>query len=146
MDERTLPKHGEFEMEIATGYFARAKAYAEQGYALISIARRTPWFIAKELTVYSLGELAPTDEILDLKDNPQEYCKRFRKEVLGRANSQELLRQMELIATQENANGVVLMCYEAPDKFCHRHLVAEWLENELGTIINEVHIETKNNV
>ena len=130
-------------MEIATGYFARAKAYAEQGYALISIARRTPWFIAKELTVYSLSELAPTDEILDLKDNPQEYCKRFREEVLGRANSQELLRKMELIARQENANGVVLMCYEAPDKFCHRHLVAKWLEVETGKMIEEVLVKRR---
>ena len=146
MDERILPKHGESEMEIATGYFARAKAYVEQGYALISIARKTPWFLAKELTLYSLSELAPTDEILELKDNPKKYSERFRKEVLGKADYQHLLRQMELIARQENAEGVVLMCYEAPDKFCHRHLVAEWLGNELGTIINEVHIETKNNV
>ena len=23
------------------------------------------------------------------------------------------------------------------EKFCHRHLVAEWLENELGIIIEE---------
>lgn len=142
MDKRILPKCGEQEMEIATGYFARAKAYAEQGYALISIARKTPWFLAKELTLYSLSELAPTDEILELKDNPVEYSKRFRKEVLGKADYQLLLRQMELIARQENAEGVVLMCYEAPDKFCHRHLVAEWLENSLGMVINEAHIES----
>ena len=25
--------------------------------------------------------------------------------------------------------NVTLLCYETPEKFCHRHLVAEWLNN-----------------
>ena len=30
------------------------------------------------------------------------------------------------------------MCNCAKTKFCHRHLVAEWLENNTGIIINEL--------
>lgn len=143
---KTLPKYGESEMEIATGYFARAKSYVEQGYALVSIARVAPWFLAKECNVYPCECLAPSDEILSLKDKPDEYIPKYRREILGNLKAADVYHRLYMIARQENTDKVVLLCYEAPDKFCHRHLVAEWLENELGTIINEVHIEVKNNV
>ena len=32
----------------------------------------------------------------------------------------------------------ILMCKPAKTKFCHRHLVADWLENETGIIIDEL--------
>jgi len=28
---------------------------------------------------------------------------------------------------QKMGDNVVLLCFETPDKFCHRHLVATWL-------------------
>ena len=31
---------------------------------------------------------------------------------------------------------IVLVCYEGPSKFCHRHLVAEWL-NKYGYDVEE---------
>lgn len=35
-----------------------------------------------------------------------------------------------------------LVCYEAPDKFCHRHLVAEWL-NSAGYNVNEFGVDNE---
>jgi uncharacterized protein (DUF488 family) len=32
----------------------------------------------------------------------------------------------------------ILICWEAPDKFCHRRLVAEWLEKHLGVTVPEL--------
>ena len=32
-------------MEIATGYFAKAQSYADDGYVLVSIAKKKPWFL-----------------------------------------------------------------------------------------------------
>lgn len=32
----------------------------------------------------------------------------------------------------------VLLCWEAPDRFCHRRLVANWLEKELGVEVPEL--------
>ncbi len=29
------------------------------------------------------------------------------------------------------------MCWEAPDKFCHRHIVSEWLSLSLGVKVEE---------
>jgi hypothetical protein len=32
----------------------------------------------------------------------------------------------------------VLLCWEGPDKFCHRRLIAEWLEAALGIEVPEL--------
>lgn len=129
-------------MEIATGYFAKAKIYAEMGYALVSIAKVAPWFIAKELTLYSCDELKPTDEILALKDNPAKYEGKYRKEILGPIRSLKIFNDLYLIARQEHKDKVVLLCYESPEKFCHRHIVADWLTTNLGHKIKEVDLST----
>ena len=34
----------------------------------------------------------------------------------------------------------ILLCYEESSKFCHRHIVATWLEDELDIIVPEVRI------
>ena len=30
-------------------------------------------------------------------------------------------------AFDRNYDSIVMLCYEIPSKFCHRHIVAEWL-------------------
>lgn len=34
-------------------------------------------------------------------------------------------------------DNVFLMCYEAPDKFCHRHLLAEHINSKYGLDVRE---------
>ena len=138
MDTATPPKQGESCMEIATGYFARARQYADMGYALVSIAKTAPWFLAKELNLYSCEALNPTDDILALKDKPDEYEKRYRKEILSKIKATAIYHHLHLIAHQELTDKVVLMCYESVGKFCHRHIVAKWLEEKTGSSVKEV--------
>ena len=38
-------------------------------------------------------------------------------------------------------DGSIMLCYEGPGKFCHRHLVAEWIQSNTGVIVEEVPIE-----
>ena len=130
-------------MVLATGYFAKAKQYADMGYALVSIAKVAPWFLPKELKVYPLDCLAPTDEILALKDSPEKYTPRYQKEILAGLKPTEIFRKLWLIAHQELKDKVVLLCYESPEKFCHRHLVANWLNDKLGQKVEEVSFEKK---
>ena len=58
------------------------------------------------------------------------YTEHYYKEVLDKLSAKEVFRELG-----ENS---VLLCWEKYDKFCHRHLVAEWLSKELGIEINEV--------
>jgi len=38
---------------------------------------------------------------------------------------------------EEVGEDAILLCWEKPGEFCHRRLVAEWLERELGTSVPE---------
>lgn len=130
-------------MEIATGYFAKAKQYADMGYALVSISRVAPWFLPKELTVYPCDCLAPTDDILALKDAPDKYTQEYRREILAKMKPTDVFHKLWMIAHQEQKDKIVLLCYESSEKFCHRHLVAKWLTDGLGQKVEEFNLAKK---
>ena len=47
---------------------------------------------------------------------------------------QDFVNRLEFIS---NGNDVALCCFEEPDKFCHRHLIAEWLNETLNLDVQE---------
>lgn len=128
-------------MEIATGYFAKAKEYADMGYALVSIAKKRPWFLTDTLTVTNYFQLAPTDEILALKDNPKDYENLYNERILSTKSRTHVLVDLDRIAINQGKDKLVLMCYESPEKFCHRHIVAKWLGEFQKEGISEVEIK-----
>jgi hypothetical protein len=58
------------------------------------------------------------------------YTEQYRKEVLN------LLDPMEVY--NELGEESILLCWEGKDKFCHRKLVARWLEVSLGIQVPEL--------
>ena len=130
-------------MKIGTGYFAKAKAYSDRGYALVSIARTRPWFLSKDLLVWYLSDLAPTGEIIGAKNNPGVYEEKYNKEILSRASAPEIMLKLGRYAERSSTDKVALMCYESPDKFCHRHIVARWLGDKIGQTIEEIDVNPK---
>jgi len=64
------------------------------------------------------------------KISKEEYTKQYREKVLSKLNPKEVYEELG-----ENA---VLLCWEPPSAFCHRHLVADWLEKELNIEIKEI--------
>lgn len=61
------------------------------------------------------------------------YVQCFNEQVLSSLNAETV--HAELIALAKNTN-IALVCYESPEKFCHRHLVANWFR-ENGIEIKE---------
>ncbi len=57
------------------------------------------------------------------------YTKEYYKQVLSKLDSQKVW---------DDLKDSTLLCWEKSDKFCHRHIVAEWLEKELGVEVFEV--------
>lgn len=113
---------------IYTSYFAKAKNLDESGYCPISIAVKSPdWFIGP-----SIKQLAPNWSILieykETKDIDR-YSERFYEEVLSKLDVEEVTKTIWKIAHESTSSPKIpiLLCYESPEKFCHRHLVAEWL-------------------
>ncbi len=119
-------------MTIATGYFAVASGYADLGYKLVSIAKKRPWFLNSGLQLHELPCLFPSESILKLKDNPSDYEPRYIKEILGKTTPQKVYEELQKICGDDKDGKVVLLCYEAPGKFCHRNIVARWIEEGLG--------------
>ena len=111
---------------IYTSYFANIKNLPEN-LRLVSIARSTPNYVNCE----KCSELFPDWEIINLvKTNP---CKESEEKYIAIYR-----KQLEKLDANEIANKLqnsILLCYEKPKDFCHRHLVAEWLkENGIGCI------------
>lgn len=128
-------------MEIGTGYFAKARNYADAGYALVSIALKDPWFLPSTLKMHKLPELAPTEEILGLRLNPEVYKEEYFKQILK--SPLEIYSKIYAIAQEEKKDKVALLCYESPEKFCHRHLVARWLSNHIGCTVKEIELNSQ---
>lgn len=49
----------------------------------------------------------------------------------------EQLARLSVHAVAMDLEERILLCYEKPDKFCHRHIVAEWLR-EAGYEVREL--------
>lgn len=130
-------------MTIGTGYFSKAKSYSKDGWALISIALKDAWFLSNDLKITSLKELAPTQEILKLKDNPEQYERKYRGEILSKVDWVSIYKRLSTIAKEEKKEKVVLLCYESPEKFCHRHIVAKWLGEKTCVPIKEVVLQPR---
>jgi len=73
--------------------------------------------------------LAPSWELIKITDE-KEYTERYRKEVLNLLDPRQVVEDL-----REDA---ILLCWEKPDKFCHRRLVAEWFQEELGIKVPEI--------
>jgi len=58
------------------------------------------------------------------------YTKQYHKEVLSKLNPIKVYKEL--------GKDAILLCWEGPDKFCHRHIVAEWLSINLGITITEL--------
>lgn len=109
-------------MEIYTSSW-----HGYRGNGRIGISRGAPRFsVGKGYRFYR--KLAPTREILAEAKGYAEYRKRFLAEVLAPLDPEVVLTELQALAGPYTP---VLLCFEKPplDKinFCHRTMVAEWL-------------------
>jgi hypothetical protein len=113
---------------IYTSYFAKLKSLPDN-IIPISICGKAPdWYEGLQYK-----KLAPKyDFFMKWKENHDNdyYIKCFNEQVLSKTNILTTLR--DLIDLVNSVDGLVgknicLVCYEKPSEFCHRHLVADWL-------------------
>lgn len=121
-----------------TGYFAKIKTYEKAGLIPIAICGGIPnWY--KGLWY---KKLAPKWSFFNEWKNGTEhkgdneyYIYHFNNEVLDKLSVLQVIEDLQKIANTKNTDKIILLCYEKPGDFCHRHLVADWLtKNGLKTI------------
>lgn len=116
-------------MKVYTSYFANGKKLKEAGVKMVGVSLYPPrWYFGQ-----SLKELAPTYFILKEQDLDV-YTVRYKREVLGRLNPKDVLRKMQAVS---GGSDIALCCFEKPDDFCHRHLLADWLNEKLNLGVEE---------
>ena len=94
----------------------------------ISVARYSPrWYQGPQLLA-----VAPTSFMLSGACSHEEYLRKY-DEILSRLNPKHVV---DAIVTMSRGRDVALCCYEKPGDFCHRHLLAEWL-NKNGFEVKE---------
>lgn len=119
---------------IYTSYFANIDTIKAKApwLELVSIAEKTP----DEFHGKKLKELMPKHgqwkELHDKYSDDETgykldfYKQKYYETVLNATEPEEVAAKLKVLA---DGKDVCLLCYEVPEKFCHRHLVAEWLQN-----------------
>ena len=120
--------------KLYTGYFAKTKEYKAAGLHPVSIARVTPVHIPCE----KLGIFAPPPGLLtDFKQNPELSDEEYKERYLKHLQSIDIKKTLSSLPPLNNEEGYVLMCYEKPDDFCHRHILADYLNETYHLNIKE---------
>lgn len=95
----------------------------------VSVAARAPnWYRGRQYK-----KLAPKFHFFKkFKEDRDEafYTEQYNKEVLGVLDPKEVYEEL--------GEDAILLCWEKSGNFCHRRLIAEWLEKALDITIEEI--------
>ena len=107
---------------IYTSYFSKTKKILEMGLRPVAITAGKPKFFNGE----HFGEVGPQRPLLnDYKNgiiNEEQYTEIYNKFL--EYNKEEII---SIVKERYISGNVVFLCYEGPGKFCHRHLLSEFL-------------------
>jgi hypothetical protein len=116
-----------------TGYFAKLKEYKQAGLTPISISGKAPdWYDGLQYR-----KLAPKWIFFNEwkngshKGDNEYYISQFDAQVLAPLTVESVLTDLANLSGVE-LDKVILLCYEKPADFCHRHLVADWINEHKG--------------
>lgn len=103
----------------------------DNGLQVVSIAGRSPDFFKGPKYLSFAPEYGMFMDWKKGRIDNFEYTKIFKE----RLNSLDIHAVKRFLTSFDK--DVVLLCYEKPGDFCHRHIVADWLEENLGFVVEE---------
>lgn len=122
-------------MRLLTSYFdsPRVSGGKRRDTVFVSVAGRSPDWIE-----FKCRKLAPKrawwnywhskfEGRLSSDESKAWYAAKYRETVLAAVIQREIVGELEAFGCSD----VFLLCWEKPEEFCHRQLIAEWL-NEAG--------------
>ena len=126
-------------MEIYTSYFSMGNKIKAKFKGKVCMLDITRFGLVNSGCNFRYSKVAPDANTLNLYKygaiDEHEYCKRYREETLKYLNIDEVFTDFDIYKRATGADVIVLVCYEIPSKFCHRHLLAQWItENSQYTV------------
>lgn len=115
---------------IVTSYFANHRKLKNEGFAVVSIARFPPG------SCKGILDFAPSEDLVRGSKSgtlSEEYYKACYIKMLDNI---PVSRALELVNILKEGN-YALCCFCGKNKFCHRHLLAEWLNRNYECNIKE---------
>ena len=111
---------------IYTSYFSNWRNFPEDSY-VIGVTRYPPEHIE------NWSQLAPSETLLRQYKNHQiddfmfsvKY-KEWLESIVNKRTYQKLLKEL-----QTQYKNIILCCYETKQEFCHRHILADWLDMDI---------------
>ena len=118
---------------IWTGYYAKLKEYEKVGLVPVAISGKVPKFydglIYKEFAPrWETFKKWKNEEISDIK-----YVEEYKK-YLDSLDKEEIRFDFD---SPHKCGNMILLCYEKSGDFCHRHALADWLEENFGYRVEE---------
>lgn len=117
-------------MKIYTSYFAKAAILRKAGIVPIGVALWPPCFFRG----ISMKQVAPRRYMLDDRLTDEEYIRMYRNDVLRLVDARSFIQDLERAS---RGMDVALCCFEKPGDFCHRHILAKWLNEQTGIEVSE---------
>lgn len=117
-------------MKIYTSYFAKAATLRKAGIVPIGVALWPPRFFRG----ISMKQVAPRRYMLDDRLTDEEYIRMYRNDVLRLVDARSFIQDLERAS---QGMDVALCCFEKPGDFCHRHILAKWLNEQTGIEVSE---------
>ncbi len=116
-------------MKIYTSYFAKA-AILEKRHCTY----RCSTLAATLFRGISMKQVAPRRYMLDDRLTDEEYIRMYRNDVLRLVDARSFIQDLERAS---RGMDVALCCFEKPGDFCHRHILAKWLNEQTGIEVSE---------
>ena len=119
-------------MIIYTSYFGNINKIPVE--TRIAVSRGIPdWYVGEQMI-----ELAPDWKTLKMsrEDYDETLIRKYKK-----LNWAEIFDRIMNVAENNNYNTAVLLCWEKPNTWCHRRLIAEILEEKFNIVVTELGYE-----
>ena len=131
-------------MKIFTSYYANIKNIPDD-YILVSVSGGITKEIEDAISFRDTRFTPKKDFFLEYKNSPEGkerediYVQNFKEKVLDELNLNEILINW----SDEHGvdKNIVLLCYEKPSDFCHRHIIAEEIYTQFDIEIEEIGME-----
>jgi len=125
---------------MKTSYFYKLGKEKINGAVSISLSK--PRYVK---VPFEYKKLAPTWKLLSAYKkgyiDDAEYETAFREQ-LDKLNPYDVLHELKELVGEDVEP--VIMCHCGKDKFCHRHIVAEWLFETTGEQVDELgYVDTR---